>query len=86
MKKEEEEKQKIIEENNKKKKLIEEYEREAERCKNFLLKEPDENDPNACHIIFRYPEGSKTNERRFFKNEKVEILFYGYRNIFGKWL
>ena len=81
MKKEEEEKQKIIEENNRKKKLIEDYEREAERCKNFLLKEPDENDPNACHIIFRYPEGSKTNERRFFKNEKVEILFYYVKSL-----
>ena len=47
----------------------------------MLIKEPDDNDPNACHIIFRYPDGAKTNERRFFKNEKVEILFYYIKSL-----
>lgn len=81
MKKEEEEKQKILDEKNRQKKVIEDYEKDAERCKKLLTKEPDENDVNACHVIFRYPDGDKINERRFFKNEKIEILFHYIKSL-----
>ena len=41
----------------------------------MLPKEPDENDPNCCQIILRYPDGTKNIERRFNKNEKIENLY-----------
>lgn len=42
---------------------------------NVLPKEPDENDPDACTVIFRYPYDEKTIKRRFNKNDKIEVLF-----------
>ena len=81
MKKEEEEKQKIIDEENKKKKLLEDYEKDAEKCKKLLSQEPGEDDPNSCFIIFRCPDGEKNVERRFLKTEKVQILYYFIKSL-----
>ena len=75
MRKEEEEKRKIREEENKKKEREEIYIKEAEKSKNLLPPEPEENNPNCCKIILRYPDGDKTMERRFLKTEKVISLY-----------
>jgi hypothetical protein len=75
IKKEQEEERKIKEEQERIKKRDEEYEKEAEKSKTMLPKEPDENDPNCCQIILRYPDGTKNIERRFNKNEKIENLY-----------
>ena len=40
-----------------------------------LSEEPDESDPNTCHIKFRIPSGEKNIERRFLKTDKIDILF-----------
>ena len=42
---------------------------------NNIPKEPDERDPNACTIAFRYPYGEKQIKRRFNKTDKIEVLF-----------
>ena len=76
IRKEEEEKQKIIDEENRVKKLKEDYEKDAEMCKKLLPPEPDEDNPDACKIVLRYPDGEKTIERRFLKNERVRVLYY----------
>lgn len=76
IRKEEEEKQKIIDEENRVKKLKEDYEKDAEMCKKLLPPEPDENNPDTCKIILRYPDGEKTIERRFLKTERVRVLYY----------
>ena len=76
LRKEEEEKQKIIDEENRIKKLKEDYEKDAEMCKKLLPAEPDENNPDTCKIVLRYPDGEKTIERRFLKTERVRVLYY----------
>ena len=83
MKKEEEEKRKILEEENEKKAKIEKYEKEAFFCKQNLTEEPDENDPDVCKIMFRYPSGEKTVERRFLKDDQI-ILLYNYVKSLGR--
>ena len=75
MKKEEEEKKRKIDEENKIKKRNEEYQKEAEISKQLLPDEPDENNPNACKIVLRYPIGEKSIERRFLKTDKIEDLY-----------
>ncbi len=73
-KEEEEEKKRLkIEEEEKEKRM--KYEVEAEIEKMNLSEEPDESDPNTCHIKFRIPSGEKTIERRFLKTDKIDILF-----------
>ena len=71
---EEEEKKRLKKEEEEKKKRME-YEVEAKIEKMNLSEEPDESDPNACHIKFRIPSGEKTIERRFLKTDKIDILF-----------
>ena len=83
MRKEEEEKQKKLKEENDKKMRIENYEREALLCKQNLPQEPDENNPDICKILFRYPNGEKSIERRFLKNDKV-IILYNYVKSLGR--
>ena len=75
LKKEEEEKRKKLEEENKKKKLEEEYQKEVEYSKNNLPPEPDENNPNICKIVLRYPDGERTMERRFLKTDNINVLY-----------
>lgn len=52
-------------------------EREIERLKkeklNALPVEPSANDPNSTHIIFRYPDGNRRQERRFLKSDSVKV-------------
>jgi len=82
-KKEEEEKRKILEEENRIKNLNNKYEYEAKAAKMILPKEPDENDPNACFIKFRLPDGEKIIERRFLKTDKIATL-YDYVKSIGR--
>ena len=73
---EKEEENKILEEEKEKiNKRNEEYQKEVENAKKILSKEPDENDSNSCLIILKYPDGVKTIERRFNKNDKIENLY-----------
>ena len=83
MKKEEEEKQKILKEENERKMKSENYEQEALLCKQNLPNEPDENDPDVCKIMFKYPSGEKNIERRFLKNDQI-ILLYNYVKSLGR--
>ena len=64
-----------IEEDKKNEELKKEYEKEANIAKMNLPKEPDESDPEACHLKFILPDGEKIIERRFLKSNKIEILF-----------
>ena len=83
IKKEEEEKQKKLNEENEIKAKNEQYEKEALLCKQNLPQEPDENNPDICKILFRYPNGEKSIERRFLKNDKV-IILYNYVKSLGR--
>ena len=78
-KKEKEEKMKQLEEEKK----IKKYEKEAEIARMILAPEPDGNNPNACHIKFRLPDGEKMIERRFLKSDKISVL-YNYVKSIGR--
>ena len=82
-KKEEEEKRKILEEENRIKKLNNKYIYEAKIVKMFLSEEPKEDNPDACHIKFRHPDGEKIIERRFLKTDKIATL-YDYVKSIGR--
>ena len=82
-KKEEEEKRKILEEEKRIKKLNNKYEYEAKIVKMFLSIEPKEDNPDACHIKFRHPDGEKIIERRFLKTDKIASL-YDYVKSIGR--
>ena len=81
--KEEEEKRKILEEEKRIKKLNNKYEYEAKIVKMFLSIEPKEDNPEACHIKFRHPDGEKIIERRFLKTDKIASL-YDYVKSIGR--
>ena len=49
--------------------------------KKLLPPEPDENNPDVCKIVLRYPDGEKTIERRFLKTERVRVLYYFVKSI-----
>ena len=81
--KEEEEKRKILEEENRIKKLNKKYIYEAKIVKMILSEEPEKDNPNACHIKFRHPDGEKIIERRFLKTDKIATL-YDYVKSIGR--
>lgn len=83
IRKEEEEKQKKLKAENEIKLRNEKYEKEALLCRQNLPQEPDENDPDICKIMFKYPTGEKSVERRFLKNDKV-IILYNYIKSLGR--
>jgi len=78
-KKEKEEKRKQEEEERK----IKKYEKESEIAKMILAPEPDDNNPDACHIKFRLPDGEKIVERKFLKSDKISVL-YDYIKSIGR--
>ena len=87
MKKLEEEQEKKekeeLEEKNRIQNLNKQYDKEAELAKMILSEEPDENDPDACKIIFIFADGENRKERRFLKTEKVSAL-YNYIKSIGR--
>ena len=81
IKKEEEEKKKKLNEERENQLKIEKYEKEALLNKQNLPNEPDENHPDACKIMFRYPNGEKNVERRFLKTDKISILYVYIKSL-----
>ena len=85
-KKEEElKKQKIIEQQKKLEEelRIKEIENKVKEAKRKIVDEPDNNDPNATTICFRYPDGEKRQDRRFLKNHTIQNL-YDYVTSLGR--
>jgi len=58
-------------------------EEQRKRKEKTLTPEPKENDINSSKICFRYPDGDRRVERRFYKTEKVKIL-YDFVDSLGK--
>ena len=70
-----------IEEEERLDKIKNKYEKEAEDAKKYVPKEPDINNPDACSIIFRVPDGEKNINRRFLKTDKIKVLLNYIKNI-----
>lgn len=37
--------------------------------------EPPQDDPNACHLVFRLPGSGERVNRRFLKTQKIQVLY-----------
>ena len=61
------------EERKKEEELIEKI--KADSILNLLPKEPDDDNPDKCVILFRFPDGEKVVQRKFLKTEKVSVLY-----------
>lgn len=55
----------------------------AQKMKESLPDEPSEDNPDACTVQFRLPDGTKTIQRRFLKNDKIKVL-YDYIHSLGE--
>jgi hypothetical protein len=60
--------------NLEKKKILEEKE-ESKKIAEKLKPEPNDDNPNKCVILFRFPDGEKSVQRKFLKQDKIKILY-----------
>ena len=60
--------------NLEKEKLLKEKE-ESKKIKTNLKPEPSDDNPDKCIILFRFPDGEKTVQRKFLKKDKIKDLF-----------
>ena len=81
-KKRQEEEMKKLEEEKRKREEIEEKNK-IENILKQLPQEPSDDDPNKCTIMFRFPDGEKTVQRKFLKSDKVSLL-YTYVKSLGR--
>ena len=80
LEKEKKEKEKREEEDRKKQEeLIEKI--QVESLKNLLPKEPCDDDPNKCTILFRFPDGEKVVQRKFLKTDIVAFLYLYIKSL-----
>ena len=79
------EKEKKIQEkkNEEEKKKLEDIEEKAKQAKIKILDEPNDDNPDCCTICFRYPDGEKTIQRKFLKNNIIQNL-YDYVTSLGE--
>jgi len=60
--------------NLEKKKILEEKE-ESKKIAENLKPEPNDDNPDKCVILFRFPDGEKSVQRKFLKNDKIKDLY-----------
>ena len=60
--------------NIEKKKLLEEKE-ESKKIAEKLKPEPNDDNPDKCIILFRFPDGEKSVQRKFLKQDKIKNLY-----------
>ena len=48
---------------------------ESQKYKNNLRPEPEDDNPDKCIILFRFPDGEKTVQRKFLKTDKILMLY-----------
>ena len=77
MKEEEKRKEKLREQNLQKEeeKKLKEIEKKAKEAKRKIVDEPEEGNPEATTICFRYPDGEKRKDRRFLKTHTIQNLY-----------
>ena len=83
LKKEKEEKEKKKREEQIEREKIEKEKEEKDLFSMLVPKEPEDNNPDKCIIIFRMPDGEKNIQRKFLKTDKISVL-YDYIRSLGK--
>ena len=79
--KEEEKVRKKKEEEERKKKEEIEEKNKIESIIKQLPDEPSDDDPNKCIIMFRFPDGEKTVQRKFLKTDKISLLYIYVKSL-----
>ena len=82
-KKEREEKEKVRKEEEEKRKREEKLNEDKEIFSLLIPPEPEDDNPDKCIIIFRFPDGEKNIQRKFLKTDKISVL-YDYIRSLGK--
>ena len=54
---------------------------QVESLVKLLPKEPSDEDPNKCTILFRFPDGEKVVERKFLKTDIVALLYLYIKSL-----
>ena len=69
------EKQKLLEEEKNMKIIIDKKIEESKKIAVSLKPEPDDDNPDKCIILFRFPDGEKSVQRKFLKQDKIKLLY-----------
>ena len=77
------EEKKILEEKEKYQNIIDKEMEESKKILQNLKPEPDDENPDKCIILFRYPDGEKSIQRKFLKQDKINLL-YDYIKSLGR--
>ena len=67
--------EKMEEKKIKEKEKILEEKKESEKIAENLQPEPSDDNPDKCVILFRFPDGEKSVQRKFLKQDKIKVLF-----------
>ena len=77
------EEQKLQEEEENYRNMIDKEIEESKKIAISLKPEPEDDNPDKCIILFRFPDGEKTVQRKFLKQDKINIL-YDYIKSLGR--
>ena len=77
------EEKKIFEEKEKYQNIINQEMEESKKILANLKPEPDDENPEKCIILFRFPDGEKSVQRKFLKQDKINLL-YDYIKSLGR--
>ena len=69
------EEQKLLEEQENMKNIINKEIEESKKIALNLKPEPEDDNPDKCIILFRFPDGEKTVQRKFLKQDKINLLY-----------
>ena len=67
--------EKMEEKKNLEKEKILEEAKESQKIKENLKPEPSDDNLDKCVILFRFPDGEKSVQRKFLKQDKIKILY-----------
>jgi len=67
--------EKMEEQKNIEKEKIIEEKKESNKIKENLKQEPNDDNPDKCIILFRFPDGEKSVQRKFLKQDKIKVLY-----------
>ena len=77
------EEKRILEEKEKYQNIIDKEMEESKKILQNLKPEPDDENPDKCIILFRFPDGEKSVQRKFLKQDKISLL-YDYIKSLGR--
>ena len=67
--------QQLLEEEEKYKNIINKEIEESKKIAETLKPEPEDDNPDKCIILFRFPDGEKSVQRKFLKQDKIKLLY-----------